>query len=59
VLPPRTRNTRGNEGANTKKISSNLVNNWITVASFNKALSRTFIQSILELYVLGTGNFVT
>jgi hypothetical protein len=43
VLPPRTRNTRGNEVTSTK-ISGNLVNNCLTVVSFNKALSRMIIH---------------
>jgi hypothetical protein len=46
VLPPRTRNTRGNEGTITD-ISGKLVNNGIIIVSFNSALSKTIIQNVL------------
>jgi hypothetical protein len=46
VLPPRTRNTRGNEVTN-KNISGNLVSNCSTVVPFNKALSRIMIHVFL------------
>jgi hypothetical protein len=34
-----TRNARGNDVTNTK-VSGNLINNYLSVESFNKALSR-------------------
>jgi len=46
VLPLRTQNTRGNEGT-IAQISGNLVNNWVTIVSFNSALSRMIIQDVL------------
>jgi hypothetical protein len=45
VLPPMTRNTRGNKLTNTK-IYGNLVNNWVTIISFNNALSCKFMTVV-------------
>jgi len=36
------------KGRNNNKISSNLVNNWITSGSFNSELSKTIIQVFLQ-----------
>ena len=35
------------KGRDNDKISSNLVNNWITTGSFNSELSKTIIQVFL------------
>jgi hypothetical protein len=56
VLPPRTRNNRGNKVKHIK-ISSNFVNNCLTVVSFNETFSRMIIHVFLEIYDFGTGNF--
>ena len=50
-LPPRIRNTHGSE--RTTKNSSDLVNNGITIGSFNSELSKMSIQVLLKFLSVG------